>query len=164
MTHIDVFDPPMCCSTGVCGPGVDPVLAAFAADVEWLTAQGVTVVRHNLSQDPQPFVSNTRVLDLMQREGAECLPIVLVNGEELGHGAHGPFVEPELDERAADAGEASGFEPRTVVAEIIGVRSVEDMGEPQLVALVPGDVIQLALAVEATIGTVGDVLGTLDLE
>ena len=88
MTHIDVFDPPMCCSTGVCGPSVDPLLAAFAADVEWLTARGVTIVRHNLSQDPQPFVSNTRVLDLMQREGTTCLPIVLVNGEELGHGAY----------------------------------------------------------------------------
>ena len=88
MAHIDVFDPPMCCSTGVCGPSVDPLLAAFAADVEWLTAQGVTVVRHNLSQDPQPFVSNTRVLDLMQREGTTCLPIVLVNGEELSHGAY----------------------------------------------------------------------------
>jgi hypothetical protein len=88
MTHIDVFDPPMCCSSGVCGPSVDPLLAAFAADVDWLTAQGVTVVRHNLSQDPQPFVSNTRVLDLMQREGTECQPIVLVNGEELGHGAY----------------------------------------------------------------------------
>jgi hypothetical protein len=24
----------------------------------------------------------------MQREGTECLPIVLVNGEELGHGAY----------------------------------------------------------------------------
>lgn len=88
MTHIDVFDPPMCCSTGVCGPSVDPLLAVFAADVEWLTAQGVTVLRHNLSQDPQQFVSNARVLDLMQREGTTCLPIVLVNGEELGHGAY----------------------------------------------------------------------------
>ena len=45
-----------------------------------LEAQGVTVVRHNLSQDPQPFVSNTRVLDLMQREGTECLPINLPSG------------------------------------------------------------------------------------
>ena len=99
MTHIDVFDPPMCCSSGVCGPSVDPQLVAFAADVDWLTAQGVTVVRHNLSQDPQPFVSNTRVLDLMQREGTECLPIVLVNGEELGHGAY-----PRREELARAAG------------------------------------------------------------
>jgi Arsenical resistance operon protein ArsD len=89
----------MCCSSGVCGPSVDPLLAAFAADVEWLTAQGVKVVRHNLSQNPQPFVSNTRVLDLMQREGNACLPIVLVNGEELGHGAY-----PRREELARAAG------------------------------------------------------------
>lgn len=103
MTRIDVFDPPMCCSTGVCGPTMDPLLAAFAADVEWLTAQGVTVTRHNLSQDPQPFVSNTHVLNLMQREGTNCLPIVLVNGEELGHGAY-----PRRDALARAAGLAAG--------------------------------------------------------
>ena len=110
MTHIEVFDPPMCCSSGVCGPSVDPNLAAFAADVEWLTAQGVTVARHNLSQDPQPFVSNTRVLDLMQREGTKCLPIVLVNGEELRHGAY-----PRREELARVAGlvaSASQSKPR----------------------------------------------------
>ena len=110
MTQIDVFDPPMCCSTGVCGPSVDPLLATFAADVEWLTAQGVTVVRHNLSQDPQPFVSNTRVLDLMQREGTTCLPIVLVNGEELGHGAY-PRRE-ELARASGLAASASRTKPR----------------------------------------------------
>lgn len=106
MTHIDVFDPPMCCSSGVCGPSVDPLLAAFAADVDWLTTQGVTVVRHNLSQDPQPFVSNALVLDLMKREGNDCLPIVLVNGEELGHGAY-----PRREELARAAGLAAGASP-----------------------------------------------------
>ena len=99
MTHIEVFDPPMCCSSGVCGPSVDPLLAAFAADVEWLSAQGVSVARHNLSQDPQPFVSNARVLDLMQREGNQCLPIVLVNGEVLGRGAY-----PRREDLARAAG------------------------------------------------------------
>ncbi len=33
MTTIEVFDPAMCCSTGVCGPQVDPDLARFAADL-----------------------------------------------------------------------------------------------------------------------------------
>ena len=103
MTHIEVFDPPMCCSTGVCGPSVDPLLAAFAADVEWLTAQGVTIARHNLSQNTQPFVSNTCVLDLMQREGTSSLPILLVNGEELGHGAY-----PRREELARAAGLVAG--------------------------------------------------------
>ena len=97
------LEPGMCCSTGVCGTSVDPMLAAFAADVEWLTAQGVTIARHNLSQDPQPFVSNTHVLDLMQREGTACLPIVLVNGEEVGHGAY-----PRREELARAAGLVTG--------------------------------------------------------
>jgi Arsenical resistance operon protein ArsD len=103
MTQIEVFDPPMCCSSGVCGPDVDPRLAAFAADVDWLTAQGVTVVRHNLGQDPQPFVTNARVLDLMQREGDKGLPVVLVNGEVLGHGAY-----PRREELARAAGLVAG--------------------------------------------------------
>jgi hypothetical protein len=85
---------------------VDPLLAAFAADVEWLTTQGVTVARHNLSQDPQPFVSNARVLDLMRREGNECLPIVLVNGEVLGRGAY-----PRREELARAAGLVAGASP-----------------------------------------------------
>ena len=55
----------MCCSTGVCGPTVDPLLAAFAADVDWLRAKGVSVSRYNLAQDPQAFVSHPllRVLE-----------------------------------------------------------------------------------------------------
>lgn len=103
MMHIEVFDPPMCCSTGVCGLSVDPLLAAFAADLEWLTTQGVTVVRHNLSQEPQPFVSNARVLDLMQREGNECLPIVLVDGQVMSQGAY-----PRREALARAAGLVAG--------------------------------------------------------
>jgi hypothetical protein len=30
---IRVFDPAMCCSTGVCGPSIDPELTRFAGDV-----------------------------------------------------------------------------------------------------------------------------------
>jgi len=41
---IEVYDPPMCCSTGVCGPAIDPVLPRFAADLEWLKGRGVTGV------------------------------------------------------------------------------------------------------------------------
>ena len=48
MTRLQVFDGPMCCSTGVCGPTVDPRLAQVAADLEWLKTQGVQVERFNL--------------------------------------------------------------------------------------------------------------------
>jgi hypothetical protein len=102
MTRIDVFDPPMCCSSGVCGPQVDPLLAAFAADVDWLGTQGVTVTRHNLAQEPQAFVSNPVVQQTLQCEGDTCLPLVLVNGEIAARGAY-----PRRDELARLAGLAA---------------------------------------------------------
>jgi hypothetical protein len=114
MTHLDVFDPPMCCSSGVCGAGVDPLLAAFAADVDWLTSQGVSVTRHNLAQDPQAFVAHPLVKDLLQREGDACLPLVIVNGEIVGHGAY-----PRREELASLAGltaSASRVKPRIRLA------------------------------------------------
>ena len=50
MIAVRVFDPAMCCSTGICGPSVDPKLARFAADLDWLKSQGISVERFNLSQ------------------------------------------------------------------------------------------------------------------
>jgi arsenite-transporting ATPase len=58
MQTLQIFDPAMCCSTGVCGPEVDTKLVQFAADLDWLKAQDVIVQRHNLSQDPAAFVEN----------------------------------------------------------------------------------------------------------
>lgn len=87
-SRIEVFDPALCCSTGVCGPGVDPALSAFAADVQWLASQGVTVVRHNLAQEPQAFVANLVVRELLSLEGEPCLPVVLVDGDVLVRGSY----------------------------------------------------------------------------
>ncbi|MBP6774755.1 MAG: arsenic metallochaperone ArsD family protein, partial [Gemmatimonadaceae bacterium] len=33
---VAVFDPALCCPTGVCGPGVDPALLQIARDLRWL--------------------------------------------------------------------------------------------------------------------------------
>ena len=110
MIRLDVFDPPMCCSSGVCGPEVDPLLAAFAADVDWLASQGVGVTRHNLAQEPQAFVTNPVVHEILQREGDACLPLVLVDGAIVGRGAY-----PRRDELARAAGlvaAASHTKPR----------------------------------------------------
>ena len=81
MTRVEVFDPPMCCSTGVCGPDVDPVLVRFAADLQWLAKEGVHVERHTLSQQPQAFAANSAVKSLLETEVNECLPLILVNGQ-----------------------------------------------------------------------------------
>ncbi|EHX8981050.1 arsenic metallochaperone ArsD family protein, partial [Klebsiella pneumoniae] len=49
MKMLTVFDPAMCCSTGVCGSDVDQVLVNFSADVQWLKGRGVQIERYNLA-------------------------------------------------------------------------------------------------------------------
>ncbi|MCX5752314.1 MAG: arsenic metallochaperone ArsD family protein, partial [Candidatus Krumholzibacteria bacterium] len=43
MVKLEVYDPPMCCSSGVCCPSVDQVLPRFASDLEWLRNKGMTI-------------------------------------------------------------------------------------------------------------------------
>jgi hypothetical protein len=78
---IQVFDPAMCCSTGACGPDVDPKLVQFAADLDWLKSEGVILQRHNLSQNPAAFVENKLVNSTLAEKGEAALPLVLVNGK-----------------------------------------------------------------------------------
>lgn len=87
-TIVEIYDPVMCCSTGVCGPDVDDALADFANDVKWLKGKGVEVNRFNLGQEPEVFKNNASVLSRLQKEGTECLPIILINGKVVAEGGY----------------------------------------------------------------------------
>jgi SAM-dependent methyltransferase len=78
---IQVFDPALCCSTGVCGVDVDQVLVSFSADAAWAKLNGAKIERFNLAKQPMAFAENTAVKGFLERSGAEALPLVLVNGE-----------------------------------------------------------------------------------
>lgn len=95
---VRVFDPAMCCSSGVCGTSVDPELARFAADLAWLQKQGVSVERFNLSQQPAAFAETPAVKDALAR-GNAVLPLVLVGERIAVEGAY-----PSRDTLAALAG------------------------------------------------------------
>jgi len=78
---IEVFDPPMCCSTGVCGPEADDELVTVSEVLRKLERRGVTVERYNPASRPEMFTDTPVVYDALQREGQDVLPIVLVDGE-----------------------------------------------------------------------------------
>ncbi len=86
--RLEVFDKPMCCSTGVCGAEVDPVLSRFTADLDWLKRQGVMVKRYNPTQEPMLFLDNQAVQRALQERGSRCLPLVLWGGETVASGAY----------------------------------------------------------------------------
>ena len=99
MTDVRVFDPAMCCSSGVCGPSVDPQLARFSADLDWLKAQGVSVERFNLAQQPGAFAEDQTGRSTLEAKGEAGLPVVKVNGEIKSSG-----VYPSRAELSAWAG------------------------------------------------------------
>jgi len=81
MKNIQVFDPALCCNTGVCGTDVDQNLVTFAADVEWASRNGARIERFNLSQQPLAFAENAIVKGLLERTGQTVLPVTLVDGQ-----------------------------------------------------------------------------------
>lgn len=87
---IEIFDPAMCCPTGVCGPAVDPELVRIQDALRLIAknAPEIEVKRFGLSADPQAFVANTAVAELLKTEGPESLPQVYVDGKLISKGSY----------------------------------------------------------------------------
>ena len=81
MKKMQIFEPAMCCSTGLCGVGVDPELLRISTVLNTLKNNGVPVDRFNLSNAPQEFVVNKTVNDFVSKKGVEGLPVIVVDGE-----------------------------------------------------------------------------------
>ena len=90
---IEIFDPPLCCPTGLCGPVLDTTLVDLADAVSTLTGEGHSVVRHMMTSDPQAFMRNKTVYDLIKARQLEVLPITVVRGQVVKTSAY-----PSLDE------------------------------------------------------------------
>ena len=112
MKTVRVFDKPMCCSTGICGPQVDPVLPRFAADLEWVRSQGVLVERFNLGQQPTAFIQDAAVHNLLATRGTDCLPLIEVDGQVVSQSEY-----PSRDVLARWTGLSSAASPLMVISE-----------------------------------------------
>jgi AhpD family alkylhydroperoxidase len=123
MPHIQIFDPALCCSTGVCGTDVDQQLVNFSADLDWVKQNGAQIERFNLAQQPMAFAENAVVKSFLEQSGAEALPVVLVDGalmlagrypsrDELVQWAGLEVLTPQVMELIAlGAAMAAGCEP-----------------------------------------------------
>ena len=98
---IAIYDPAMCCSSGVCGPSVDPKLSKLQETLRKIEEAGVRVERYNLASEPRAFVDNAQVGELLRTGGPAVLPLTFVDGKLLAKGSY-----PTLDEFAAIISEA----------------------------------------------------------
>lgn len=90
---IEIYDPAMCCSSGLCGPAIDPALVKVNDAIIWLKKQGVEVERYNLAQQTKLYMANKTVADLLHKNGKKVLPITFVNNEVFKTGEYPAYEE-----------------------------------------------------------------------
>ncbi len=90
---VEIYDPAMCCSSGLCGPALDPVLVKMNDAVLALKKQGIEVERFNLAQQPKTYMDNKTVADLLHKNGKKILPIIMVNGQVIRTGEYPSYED-----------------------------------------------------------------------
>ncbi|GAB2820997.1 hypothetical protein GCM10027022_09050 [Alpinimonas psychrophila] len=82
--QVRVFEPALCCNTGVCGPDMaadsDDSLVVFTADMAFIKSQNGDIERHNMANDPMAFVSSETAKSFLEVAGSEGLPLTTVDG------------------------------------------------------------------------------------
>ncbi|MDT8900295.1 arsenite efflux transporter metallochaperone ArsD [Anaeroselena agilis] len=96
-TRLEFFEPPMCCSTGLCGPSVDEKLVQLNTDIETLREKypGMIIERYMITQQPLKFRENPVVYQLVKEKGKEVLPITALNGEVIKTNQYPDLAETE---------------------------------------------------------------------
>lgn len=89
MKKVEIFEPALCCPTGLCGPSVDQNLVRLTAIQRSVNHSGkAMIVRRNLAQNPDAFLRNPQVAELLKTDDMSCLPITLVDGTVKKTGAY----------------------------------------------------------------------------
>lgn len=80
MNEIKIYEPAMCCPTGLCGANVNPELLRVSTIINTLQKKGAKITRYNLSSSPKAFIENKEINEII-KQGTDSLPITILNGQ-----------------------------------------------------------------------------------
>jgi hypothetical protein len=90
---VEFFDPPMCCPTGLCGPTLDQTLLDVSEMIVALQRENLQVERYQMTSNPNAFLGNAEVMNLVRERQMEALPIIVVRGKVIKTGAYPTLAE-----------------------------------------------------------------------
>jgi len=90
---IEIFDPPLCCPTGICGPTVDQTLINVNEMIVSLQKDGFQVERYQMTSHPHAFLNNTEVMKLVQEKQMSALPITVIRNKVIKTGGYPTIAE-----------------------------------------------------------------------
>ena len=112
---LEIYEPSLCCESGVCGPEPDKALIDLQNAILLLKKAGVETQRYAINQSPKAFVQNKVVSDYIKANGPGKLPVCLLDGEIIKEGDY-----PSLDDLKAHIPELKDIEPDS---HILGIFS-----------------------------------------
>lgn len=104
---IKIYEPPLCCSTGVCGPEPDKQLIELQNLINVLSKKGWEVKRFAINQQPLEFTKNDIIKNIIKDNGIDVLPITLVDDKVVKTGSYPSFddfkeISSDLDLNSLD--------------------------------------------------------------
>lgn len=81
MKKMCIYEPALCCETGLCGVNVDPELLRISTVLNTLKQKGIIIERYNLNSAPMEFVKSHVINQYVNEKGVDGLPVVTVDGE-----------------------------------------------------------------------------------
>ncbi|MDZ7634369.1 MAG: arsenite efflux transporter metallochaperone ArsD [Bacteroidales bacterium] len=103
---IEIFEPSLCCPTGLCGPEPDKSLIDLQNTIQILGKASVKVNRYAINQAPSEFMRNAEVRDFIIKSGPGELPVTLLDGKIIKTGNYA-----SLDELAVHIPEIKNLKP-----------------------------------------------------
>jgi hypothetical protein len=79
MSQLVIYDPAMCCPSGMCGVSIDPEIIRVATTLHMFKSYNIEVKRYNLTSNPMEFVTQLEVNKYINEHGIDCLPITVYN-------------------------------------------------------------------------------------
>ncbi len=90
---VEIFDPPMCCPTGLCGPTLDQTLLDVSEMILTLQREHLRVERYQMTSNPNAFLGNAEVMKLVREQQMAALPITVVHGKVIKAGTYPTLTE-----------------------------------------------------------------------
>jgi len=92
-SKVTIYEPTLCCSSGVCGPNPDQALIRLQDTIAKIKELGIQTERFTITSHPRQFTQNPEVMKLLQQNQLQALPITEVDGKIVKTGSY-----PSLEE------------------------------------------------------------------
>ncbi len=93
--ELTIFEGPICCPTGVCGPTTDKEMIELNETLKKLGKEykGLKITRASMSFNVTLFMQTPLIRDLVKAKGVDILPVTVIDGKIVKKQGYPKYAE-----------------------------------------------------------------------